>query len=439
MIGFIIFSMALLIIVMWLIAPALLGQQQQTIDSAKQTNISITREKLADLDTQLSLGDITQEQYSKARDEIEFALLDDTETTDNSSRELPANYKRNIFVLLTTIPFVAFGLYQYWGQPDAITGSAPTASTQGANPHANQTSSGQTPPAQTAQGQKPQHAGSMEEALAKLEAKLKQNPNNPNGWYILARTYMVQKQYVKAATAFRTLNSMVANQPEILLGLADALTMSRNGDMKGEPFELAKQALKLQPNNTTALWLTGLGYQDNGDLKSAVAMWKKLLPLLTEDPQSAHEVKALIEQANSQLGITETITLPTASPAPAATKTQTAPMSAASITVQVKIDPALRSKVADTDYVMIYAQRVAGMKMPLAMLQAQVKDLPITVVLDDAMALMPTNKLSDEQQVNVIARISKSSQAMKQPGDIETKLGPYPVTGSAPVSITISQ
>jgi len=433
MIGFIIFSIALLVIVMWLIAPALLGQQQQNIDNTKQANISITREKLAELELQLSKGDITQQQYNQTRDEIELALLEDTEISDNGSRELPVHYKRNILVLLTAIPFIAFGLYQYWGQPEAITGNTQVASTQGANPHA-----GQAPSAQTSQGKQPQHASSMEEVLAKLEARLAQNPNNPNGWYMLARTYMVQKQYEKAATAYRRLDSLVANQPEVLLGLADALTMSRNGDMQGEPFELAKRALQLQPNNTTALWLTGLGYQDNGDLKSAVAMWKKLLPLLAEDPKSAHEVKALIEQANSQLGITETVNVPTAAPSTPA-PTPAAPMSTASITVQVQLDPALRSKVADTDYVMIYAQRVAGMKMPLAMMQAQVKDLPITVTLDDAMALMPSNKLSDVQQVNVIARISKSSQAMKQPGDIETTIGPYPVTGSEPVSITISQ
>ncbi len=418
MIGFILFSIALLVMVMWLIAPALLGKQEQIIDSTKQTNVSIAREKLAELEAQLAQGDITQAQYDQSHDEIEFALLDDTDddtdTGETTVGELPVSYRRYIFVLLTAIPFIAFGLYQYWGEPDAITGIAPIAATQG-------------------QQAPPEHAVSMEEALAILEAKLEKNPDNPDGWYTLARTYMVQKQYENAARAFRRLQSLVGDHAVILLGLADALTMSRNGDMRGEPFELAKRALKLEPNNTTALWLTGLGHQDNGDLKSALRLWKKLLPLLTEDPQSAHQVKTLIDQANRQLGIAVT-NAPLTPPKPAETTTAT---SEASLTVQVKLDPALRARISDTDYVMVYAQRVDGMKMPLAMIRLQIKDLPATIKLDDSTSLSPVNKLSGEQQVYVIARITKSSQAAKQAGDIEKKMGPYPVAGSAPVTIIL--
>lgn len=423
MIGFILFSIALLVMVMWLIAPALLGKQEQIIDSTKQTNISIAREKLAELETQLAQGDITQAQYDQSHDEIEFALLDDTDSDDTDTGEttvgeLPVSYRRNIFVLLTAIPFIAFGLYQYWGEPDAITG---IAATQGN--------------IQTGQGQQtaPEHSINMEEALVLLEAKLEKNPDNPDAWYTLARTYMVQKQYKNAARAFRRLQALVGDDhAAILLGLADALTMSRNGDMRGEPFELAKRALKLEPNNTTALWLTGLGHQDNGDLKSALGMWKKLLPLLTEDPRSAHQIKTLIDQANRQLGIAVTDT-PRTPPKPV----ETTAASKAGLTVQVKLDPALRAKVSDADYVMVYAQRVEGMKMPLAMIRLQIKDLPTTIKLDDSTSLSPVNKLSGEQQVYVVARISKSSQAAKQAGDIETKMGPYPVAGSAPVTIIL--
>jgi cytochrome c-type biogenesis protein CcmH len=111
--------------------------------------------------------------------------------------------------------------------------------------------------------------------------------------------------------------------------------------------------------------------------------------------------------------------------------------SKAQIKVTVQLDPALKDSVSSSDYVMVYAQRVRGMKMPLAMYKAQVKDLPMTVTLSDALALSPMNKLSDQQDVNVIARLSKSGQAMKASGDIEVVSGPHPVTGSSPVTITL--
>ena len=417
MIGFVLFSIALLVIIMWLITPTLLGKHSLVLESSKHINVSIAKERLAELDAQLKQGDITQEQYDQSRNEIESALLDDADAEEATATELPESYKRNVFILLTVIPFMAFGLYQYWGEPDAISLTPKTvAKTQNNDPHA--------------QAQQPGDHASMEEALVKLREKLKQNPNNANGWFILARTHMVRKEYEQSAEAYRQLYNLVGDQPDVLVGLADALTMSQGGDMSGEPFTLAKKALTLAPNHPTALWLSGIGYQETGDLKTAVMLWKRLLPLLDKEPQSAAKVQSLISQAEQQLGTTVSAA-PTTNTAPASTNTS------ASIQVAVNIDEATRKKYAATDYVMIYAQRLQGMKMPLAMVKAQVKDLPMKVTLNDSLALSPMNKLSSEQSVNVIARISKSGQAVKQAGDIETVSGPHPVTGSKPVTLII--
>lgn len=418
MIGFILFSIALLVVIMWLIAPALLGKHDLVLESSKQINIAIARERLAELDAQLKQGDINQAQYDQSRNEVESALLDDADAEETTVTELPDSYKRNVFLLLTVIPFVAFGLYQYWGEPEAIAAAPQTAVAEKGDPHAAQ--------------QQDKHNGGMEEALAKLRAKLEEDPNNAKGWFILARTYMVQKEYELSTGAYRQLRKLVGDQPDVLLGLADAITMSRGGDMSGEPFELSKRALTMAPDNVTALWLTGLGYQDNGDLATAVSLWKKLLPLVANDPESTAKVQSLIDQAQRELGTT-------VAAAPATTTAATSAAASASIEVAVQIDAATRNKVQDTDYVMIYAQRVQGMKMPLAMVKAQVKDLPMKVTLNDSLALSPMNKLSNEQLVNVIARISKSSQATRQAGDIETVSGPHPVSGSAPVTIVIRQ
>jgi cytochrome c-type biogenesis protein CcmH len=421
MIEFMLLSVGLLVVVMWLIVPTLFGKQHQAIDNSKHINISIARERLAELETQLEQGDINQDQYEQSRDEIESAMLDDADVTAETVSELPTSYKRNIFIMLSVIPFAAFGLYQYWGEPDAIASNPkPAASTN--NPHTEQA----------------QHAGSIDQMLAKLEARLAENPNDPKGWYMLGRSYMVQKHYDKATEAFRTLRAQVGDQPEVLLGLADAMTMARQGNMHGEPFSLVKRALELAPDNVTALWLAGLGYQGEGDLPTAINLWQKLLPLLSKDPESAAKVEGLIanaqqqlgsapEQAQAQAGKQTTVPNPVGDTANAVT----------GIRVDVRLDPAMLGKVTETDYVMVYAQRVQGLKMPLAMVRAQVRDLPITVMLDDSTALSPMNKLSSEQQVNVIARVSRSGQATRQPGDIEVSKGPFPVSGTEPVSITI--
>lgn len=423
MMGFIFLAFTLLAFVIWLIAPVLFGRQITNFDDNKQLNINIARERLNELDAQLNSAEIDQSQYDLIKNEIESSLLDDTEENKNTqlNAELPVQYKRIILILLTAIPFSAFGLYQYWGSPEAITmantSSPDHASTNKTNPQAEQQN---------------QHTSGLSDAITKLEARLKQEPNNPDGWYMLARSYLVQKEYSKSVEAYRKLYALVGEQPAVMLGLADTLTMSRNGDINGEPFTLAKRALELEPNNTTALWLSGLGYQDSGNLPKALELWQKLLGLLSDDPRSSQEVRTLIANAQRQMNIT-----PEQANAAESIATPSNQAALAKLTVNVQLDPGLRASVSDSDYVMIYAQRVTGMKMPLAIVKAQIKDLPLTVTLDDSQSVGPMGKLSDAEEVNVLARISKSGQAIKQSGDIEAKVGPYPINHADPIGIEI--
>lgn len=423
MIGFLILSLALVAMVFWLIAPALLGKRSSVSTDQRQQNILIAKERLAELETQYQQNEISEAEYSVAKTEIEFALLEDTKQDDaelaDSNRAAGSKLiQRVTYLVLSAIPFAALLLYQLWGTPDAIIAMTNPATANTQSPH---------------QAQGASHDGDINKMLASLEAKLTENPNNPNGWYTLGRSYMVQKQYDKALNAFQQLHKLVGDDPNVLVVLADAMTMASGGDIRGEPFKLAQQALQLAPENTTALWLTGLGYQADGDLHTAITHWQKLLTLLADDPKSAEEVQALIANAQEQLG-SEPGSAPiakTEAPVP------TSNTATAKLTVDVSLDATLKQKLSGDDFVMIYAQRVQGLKMPLAMARVQVKDLPIKVELSDANALSPMNKLSGEQEVNVIARISKSGQATKQPDDMEIKSGPYKITHQDVINLNL--
>ncbi len=86
--------------------------------------------------------------------------------------------------------------------------------------------------------------------------------------------------------------------------------------------------------------------------------------------------------------------------------------------MQVSLAPELQKSVSPGDTVFIYAQALSGPKMPLAIVRKQVSDLPLTVSLNDSMAMMPNMKLSNFQNVKLLARISKSGNAISQPGDL---------------------
>jgi cytochrome c-type biogenesis protein CcmH len=142
---------------------------------------------------------------------------------------------------------------------------------------------------------------SMEEMILSLQQRLEQSPDDPNGWYMLGRSYMATEQYPQAASAFGRVNVLVGGEePVVLLALANALILSRQGDMAGRPTELVRKAVKLAPDSATALWLAGAVEKAAGNSKQALAHWRKLLPLLHDDPETEQQVRALIAELEGE-------------------------------------------------------------------------------------------------------------------------------------------
>jgi cytochrome c-type biogenesis protein CcmH len=306
-------------------------------------------------------------------------------------------------------------MYLELGKPQVMQ-SAATSQATAASPHASM-------PDGTA-------APSIDELLAKLETRLKSSPNDAKGWYMLGRSYMSLGRYPEAVEALRRSYELVGDQqPTVMLSYADALAMSQGGKITGKAFELIKKALELSPNDPTALWLAGLGYEEQGEHERAVRYWRQLEPMLADNPESLNEVHRLIASAEQKLGHaveTEKVQAPIA------------PASTTAITVSVDISPVLREKANPTDTVFIFARAVSGPPMPLAVVRKQVSDLPIEVTLDDSMAMMPQMKLSSFSEVNIGARISKSGNAMPQSGDLKSADVQVNTSQIQPVKLSIN-
>jgi cytochrome c-type biogenesis protein CcmH len=93
--------------------------------------------------------------------------------------------------------------------------------------------------------------------------------------------------------------------------------------------------------------------------------------------------------------------------------------SSLAISGKVTIAPSLASKGAATDTLFVFARETNGPPMPVAIVRATKKDLPFNFRLDDSVSMMPSRKLSDVGTVVIVARLSKSGQAMPQSGDLE--------------------
>ena len=413
MIVFWIFAALMLAAAMLLLVPALLGRKQVRDQDRNQQNVAIARERMKELEAEYGRGTLSETDYEQAKRELEQALLHDVEATAEPVTTSPATAARGAVVwVVLGVPLAAVLLYLQLGTPSALQPQVQsTAVPQG---HAG----GDTT------------AATMEQLVAGLAEKLQEEPENAEGWFMLGRSYMSMGRYSEAANAFKRVHDLVGDEPAVMLRYADALAMAQGGRIAGEPFEFIKRALKLKPDDTTGLWLAGLGYEEQGQYEQAVQHWRKLETLMQDDAASRNEVRNLIARAEQKLG--RAVTVETAPTKPVAA-------SSVALKVTVSLDAALQDKVSAEDTVFIFARAMEGPPMPLAAVRKQVRDLPLTVTLDDSMAMMPQMKLSNHARVLVGARISKSGTVKAESGDLTGEIENVATNTTDQITLTISK
>lgn len=346
-----------------------------------QRNIAIARQRLSELKEQLQAGALTQVLYDEQLVELEQALSDDLDI-ESHAQTSPSQGRWMASVLIVAIPLLAGSLYWTLGSYQSLSQVEQTAAT----PEQEQISN----------------------MVAGLAERLEKQPDDALGWTMLGRSYKYLQQYPKAVAAFEHAYKLIGDQPEIMLLYADALAFANNEQLAGLPSELIFKALAMEPNNVTGLWLGGMAKGQTGDFAAAMDLWKKLEAQLPPGSEARQEIQGLLAKLATQMQ--------EGAAAPAESE-PAQPVETASIDVQVSLAPELQKSTDPSDTVFIYAQALSGPKMPLAIVRKQVSELPLTVSLTDAMAMMPNMKLSNFEQVKLLARISKSGGATQQPGD----------------------
>ena len=384
-----------------------------------RSNLEIYKDQLAELEADLAAGTISQEQFEQGQVELERRLLEEVAVPNAPAAPRDDSGGRGAALSIALfIPLLAALIYLIQGNPQAISPQqkAAAVAADGANG--------------------PGHAVTMDQIegmVAELANRMQSNPNDAEGWLMLGRSYAALGRYAESTAAFEHAVALLPENADLLVDYADTLAMSSGQSLEGKPVQLISRALAIDPNNQKGLWLAGTAAYDRGDFNGAIAQWEKLLTLLAPGSQEAQSMISSIAEARSM------IARGGGTPPLAAAAVPSAPAAAANATVKgtVSIKPELAAKAAPTDTVFIYARAQQGPPMPLAVLRAQVKDLPLTFHLDDSMAVAPmAPHLSSFAEVEVGARISKSGEARAQSGDLQGIVRPVRL-GSADVKVVI--
>ncbi|MEJ2237402.1 MAG: c-type cytochrome biogenesis protein CcmI [Gemmatimonadales bacterium] len=410
--GFFIGATLLLLTSLALVAYPLLRNIDRRPQNRHQDNITVGRERLAELKRRKNEGEISEAEYAEQVKDLEAQLADDLHAQGNQGNhaETAGSQSGGQWVgiaVMAFIPIMSGLLYLTLGQPRALLEDARIASSQ------------------VAAGD--EHEVDINAMVTRLAEKLKTNPDDPEGWFMLGRSYMVLNRHQEAADAFGRLRALVGDVPDVLVREADAMAMTQGGALAGEPKRLVERALQQNPNHPQALWMAATAAYQAGDYQTASDLYTKVEPLL-EGP-SQQQVKGMIQQL-AQKGF--------GSDSTAVAAAQQSDESPVSLQVNVALDPTLQAKAAPQDTVFIFAKAVNGPPMPLAVVRRTVSDLPLTVTLDDTQAMTPQLKLSSFDKVTVGARISTTGNAITQPGDLQGESPPISNTTET-IDVTIDK
>ena len=424
-------AVMVMVALLFILPPLLRNRTLLSAVSRDQLNTEVIKTQLAELDTDLAAGKLGEAQYGAARADLEQELLYDLDTTGVAPRKARSG-RWATWLIVPALPLCAVLLYQQLGSVELID-------------RLQQARSSQPPPA-PAQQQSPS-ADSIEAMVTKLAERLQQQPDDLKGWVMLARSYTIMKRFGDAEIAYANALRLGGENVNLLTDYADATVMANNGRFNDQAGALLTRALELDPGNLKGLWLAGHWKNQSGAYAEALDYWQQAAAKLPPGSEDAEVIAQQISQVQARLGIAAApaTTAPVTAAPVAAAVTADAGASAttdsgsgAALSVSVTLDPQLAATAAAEDTVFIFARATTGPRMPLAIVRKQVKDLPITVTLDDSMAMMPAMKLSNFEQVDIGARVSKSGNAMPESGDLQGIVSPVTTQSSETIQVTIN-
>lgn len=369
-------SALLLVALAFLLLPILRGRRAQAEEDRTALNVALYEERLAELTAQHAAGTLSDAQLEAGRADAARELLEDTENSDSPKI---AKLGRSVpLIAAVLVPLVGYGLYMHWGASDKV---------------------------QMAR-QFSEQPRTVEEMTAHLEQAVKEQPDSAEAWYFLGRTYMNQERPADAAKAFARVVELAGRQPELLGQWAQAQYFAGDRQWSEQLQALTDEALQADPQELTSLGLLGIAAYEEGRYQDAVRFWEQLVAALPENDPSREAIRGGIERARQQVdGGSDNAA---AGEAPAAASTQ-----AAALQIQVQLDPKVAETVSPEDSVFVFARAVNGPPVPLAAKRLTVGDLPATVTLSDADAMVPSLKISSVEQVTVMARVSRTGDATK--------------------------
>ena len=245
----------------------------EPIVSEEQLTAQVLREQLQQLQADLDAGLISASSFEQSQNEIHSRALEEISQLKINAPQTPQKAKKSAFVLLISLPVLAAATYFVIGSPQSI------------NP----------PPPEQAQ------AMMINGMVEKLAARLKDNPNDYEGWARLGRSYRVLGRMNESEQAYAKAIPALEQNPELMIDYAQTLAELDQNDLNARANVWIEKALKVEPEYAMALVLGGGAAFQRADYQLAVTRWEKLVPMVEPGTENAKQVLESIAEAKAKL------------------------------------------------------------------------------------------------------------------------------------------
>lgn len=274
MLTFWIITALFILFALWFVLPPLI---EKSVDNNREdlraANVLIYRDQFKEMEADLKNGLMSEEQFQQDKEELERRLLEDVSPFAADLPAPSAAGRKFAYGLAVFIPVGVIAFYFVVGNRGGLAQTLPQM----------------TATQQTGAMSPEQIAANVE----KLSKKLEQNPNDAQGWQMLARSYMSMERYADAASAYEHVTALNSKDAGAWADYAEAAAMANGQRLAGKPAEAIDRALQIDPKHQKALDLAGSAAFQSGDYQKAIDYWQKLLVLL---PPGSEELKSISTQ-----------------------------------------------------------------------------------------------------------------------------------------------
>ena len=256
------------------LALPLLGKARPAV-LALDHDKEVYRARLEEIDADVALQRIGTLDGEAAKSEAGRKLLALSAAPDSKFPLASFHPKKTLFAaMLAFLPTIAVLGYLAWGQP--------------AMPDMAFAARADADPAKQ----------SIEQLIARAEARLEANPGDVRGWKVVAPIYMRLGRYDDAVAAWRSALRIEPNNPEIKASLGESMVVAGQGIVSKQAGLLFEESLVLAPDDAKPRFYLAIALSQQGELAKAETAWRELIG---QAPANAPWLEVALAQLNAVL------------------------------------------------------------------------------------------------------------------------------------------